>query len=110
MSWLKRFRGKRHKSNKDSLDEARAQPAPTPTSPVLIDLQGKKPARSTTSATALGSEQVCVLTTSDERTVKLQLTFRMLALVRVLYLQILTLPKACSVSIHLFTTCGSKLK
>ena len=38
-----------------------------------------------------------------------QLAFRTMDLAQVWYLQILTLRKACSVSIHLFLTFGSKL-
>jgi hypothetical protein len=56
MSWLKRFRGKRPKSNHSSPDEVSAsssQPTLTPT--VLVDLKGKKRARNTI---AVGGKQV----------------------------------------------------
>jgi hypothetical protein len=66
LSWLKRFRGKRPKSNHSSPDEVSAsssQPTLTPT--VLVDPKGKKRAPNTI---AVGSQQVFGSTVSYECT------------------------------------------
>jgi hypothetical protein len=68
MSWLKRFRGKRPKSNHSSPDEVSASSQPTLTPTVLVDLKGKKRAPNTI---AVGRQQVLGSTAPYECTLNM---------------------------------------